>query len=68
MSEEQVLLRQLEGAILHRQPPEVSGRDNLKTMAVIEACVRSSEQQRWINPQELLNESQQRRAVVGNRD
>lgn len=57
VTEEQILLRQLERAILHNEPAEVSGRDNLKTMAVLEACVRSATEQRWVNPQELLNES-----------
>jgi len=57
MSEEQILLRQFERALLHDEPSEVSGRDNLKTMAVLEACMRSADTRTWINPQELLNES-----------
>ena len=57
MSEEQILLRQFERALLHDEPAEVSGRDNLKTMAVLEACMRSADTRTWINPQELLNES-----------
>lgn len=57
VTEEQILLRQLERALLHAEAPEVSGRDNLKTMAVLEACVRSAAEQSWINPQVLLNES-----------
>jgi predicted dehydrogenase len=55
ISEERVLLRQLAGALLRGEEPESSGRDNLQTMAVVEACVRSSAERRWINPQELLN-------------
>lgn len=57
ISEEQVLLQQLERAMLHGEPAEVSGRDNLQTMAILEACKQSSSEQKWINPQELLNES-----------
>jgi predicted dehydrogenase len=56
VTEEQVILRQFEDAILHGKPAEVSGRDNLKTMAVLEACVRSAEERRWITPGELLDE------------
>jgi len=55
-TEEQVLLRQFERAIVHGEPAEVSGRDNLKTMAILEACVRSARERTWINPQDLLNE------------
>jgi predicted dehydrogenase len=56
ISEEQILLRQFERAFLHQEPAEVSGRDNLKTMAVLEACVRSAANRTWINPQDLLDE------------
>jgi predicted dehydrogenase len=56
VTEEQVLLRQLERASLYDEAAEVTGRDNLKTMAVLEACVRSATEQRSINPQELLHE------------
>ncbi len=56
ITEEQVLLRQFANAILRGELAEVSGRDNLKTMAILEACVRSARERRWINPQELLNE------------
>ena len=55
-TEEQILLQQLQRAIAG-EPAGVSGRDNLQTMAVLEACVQSSKQQRWINPQHLLNGS-----------
>jgi predicted dehydrogenase len=54
--EEQVLLGQFERSFLGGENPDSSGRDNLQTMAVLEACVRSANEQRWINPQELLNE------------
>jgi predicted dehydrogenase len=54
LSEERVLLGQLERAILRGEEPDSSGRDNLQTMAVVEACLRSSDERRWVNPQELL--------------
>jgi predicted dehydrogenase len=57
MTEEQILLRQLAAAIQNGEPAEVSGRNNLKTMAVLEACVRSASDRTWVNPQDLLNES-----------
>jgi predicted dehydrogenase len=57
ISEEQILLQQFERALLHHEPAEVSARDNLKTMAVLEACVLSAANRTWINPQELLDES-----------
>jgi predicted dehydrogenase len=57
LTEERVLLRQLARALLYGEEPDSSGRDNLQTMAVVEACVRSATERRWINPQELLNEA-----------
>ena len=56
-TEEQNLLGQLERALLYDQVPEVSGRDNLQTVALLEACVRSAAERRCIDPRELLNES-----------
>lgn len=56
-TEEQVLLRQLEGALLRGEEPDSSGRDNLQTVATIEACVRSVAEQRWIALRELFDES-----------
>jgi len=56
VTEEQVLLGHFERWLLAGETPDSSGRDNLQTMAVMEACVRSANEQRWINPQELLNE------------
>lgn len=55
-TEERILLDQFERAVRHGEPPEVSGRDNLQTVAVLEACVRSAVEGRSINPQELLRE------------
>jgi predicted dehydrogenase len=57
-TEEQVLLQQLQRAIITGEPAEVSGKDNLQTMAVVEACLRSAAEKTWTNPQTLLNELQ----------
>ncbi|HKP36736.1 MAG TPA: Gfo/Idh/MocA family oxidoreductase [Pyrinomonadaceae bacterium] len=66
-TEEQILLGQLERAMLHGETAEVSGRDNLQTMAVLEACVRSSADRAGINPQSLLNEPKQSQSRAGHR-
>jgi predicted dehydrogenase len=68
MSEEQVLLGQLESA-LHDSAceQEASGRDNLQTMAVVEAFIRAATEGRWINPQELLDEAEKGAACLSNR-
>jgi predicted dehydrogenase len=55
-TEEQVLLEDLQKALTSGEQPDSSGRDNLQTMAVAEACIRAAAEKRWINPQELLNE------------
>jgi predicted dehydrogenase len=55
-TEERILLDHFERALLHGEATEVSGRDNLQTVAVLEACVRSAVEGRSINPQELLRE------------
>lgn len=53
--EEVELLRQLARA--HEgDAVECSGRDNLQTMAVLEACQQSWRTRRWIDPQVLLGE------------
>ena len=54
-TEEQNLLGQLERAVRYGEPAEVSGRDNLQTVAILEACVRSAAEKRSIEPGELLN-------------
>src|SRR4029453_6880747 len=41
-TEERILLDQLERSMVHGETPEVSGRDNLQTVAVLDACVRSA--------------------------
>lgn len=53
---EAVLLQDLERAVRCGAEPDCSGRDNLGTVAVLEACARSCEEGRRINPQELLRE------------
>ena len=58
LSEERVLLGQLARALEGKGEPDSSGRDNLQTMAVVEACLRSSDERRWVNPQELLEEEE----------
>lgn len=55
-TEERILLEQVERAVLHGEASDVSGRDNLQTVAVLEACVRSAVEGKSINPQELLRE------------
>jgi len=56
VSEERILLDQFERALLHGEQPDSSGRDNLQTMAIVEACQRSATEGTWINTQELLDE------------
>jgi predicted dehydrogenase len=56
VTEERILLDQLERALLNGEEPDSTGRDNLQTMAVVEACIRSIAEKRWVNPQELLDE------------
>ena len=58
VSEERILLDQLERASLNGEVPASSGRDNLQTMAVVEACLLSSAERIWVNPQDLLRESE----------
>jgi predicted dehydrogenase len=55
-SEEVILLGQLERALVAGEEPECSGRDNLNTLAVLEACARSAAEQRWVTPKELFDE------------
>lgn len=57
-TEERVLLDQLSRALVNGDEPDSSGRDNLQTMATVEACIRSAEERTWVNPQELLDEYQ----------
>lgn len=57
VSEERILLEQLHDGIINGAEPDASGRDNLQTMAVVEACLQSSCEQRWKDPQQLLLEA-----------
>ncbi|HUO83870.1 MAG TPA: Gfo/Idh/MocA family oxidoreductase [Thermoanaerobaculia bacterium] len=56
VTEESLLLDQLGGAMLDGETPSCSGEDHLKTMAVLEAIIVSSEQSRTIDPRELVRE------------
>jgi predicted dehydrogenase len=53
-SEERVLLDKFATAIETGAEPESSGRDNLQTMAILEAYRRSIGEKQWIDPQALL--------------
>jgi predicted dehydrogenase len=55
VSEESILLTQLERAVVHGEEPDSSGRANLPTMAIVDACVRSADERRWVAPGELLS-------------
>jgi predicted dehydrogenase len=55
VTEESILLTQLERAVLHGEEPDSSGRANLPTMAIVEACVQSADERRWVAPGELLH-------------
>lgn len=57
LTEERLLLDQLIEALGRGVEPESSGRDNLKTMALLEACVISSAERRWVRPRDLLGAS-----------
>jgi predicted dehydrogenase len=56
VSEERILLQQLERALLHGETPDASGQDNLQTMAIVEAYLRSAAEQTWVSVQELLSD------------
>lgn len=53
---EAALLGQLARAILAGEEPECSGRDNLNTVAILEACARSAAEHRPVSPRDLLDE------------
>src|SRR5258705_11544610 len=56
VSEERTLLNQLERAVLHGEEPDSSGRDNLETMAIVDACLLSAAKGIWVDAQELLDD------------
>ncbi len=43
-------------ALEEGRAPTISGRDNLKTMALVDACYRSTEEQRAVEPAEIESE------------
>jgi predicted dehydrogenase len=54
LTEEAVLLGQLERALRDGEEPDASGRDNLRTIAAVEACARSAAEGCWVDPREML--------------
>jgi predicted dehydrogenase len=46
---------QLLDSVAHDTEPEISGRDNLETMALVEACYRSLEERRLVRVAEILD-------------
>lgn len=50
-------MAQLLCALEDNQPPDISGEDNLHTMALVEACYRSAREHRAVELQELLAEA-----------
>jgi predicted dehydrogenase len=54
VTEEVVLLNQLRAAIEHGAEPDASGRDNLRTVATLEAIVQSAREHRRVDPRELV--------------
>src|SRR4051794_25412239 len=54
VTEDGLLIGQFERALRNGEEPDASGRDNLRTVAALEACARSSEERRWVDPRELL--------------
>lgn len=54
--EEVTLLRQLARAVTDGAEPESSGRDNLQTVAMLEACARSARESRWVDLRALFDE------------
>jgi len=61
-TEESILLNQLERALRDDSEPDASGRDNLETVATMEACLISASEGRWVDPGELLREAGAERA------
>jgi predicted dehydrogenase len=51
------LLNSLQNAVLHGQEPETSARDNLQTLAIVEAGKRSAEEHRRVTIREVLQRS-----------
>ena len=49
-----VTMGQLLKAIKENKEPEISGHDNLKAMALIDACYKSAREHRAVSPQEIM--------------
>jgi predicted dehydrogenase len=52
-TEEAQLLDDFARALSGPPPEGLSGRDNIGTMAILDACVRSAEERRWVAPRGL---------------
>ena len=50
-------MAQLLVALESGSEPEISGRDNLLTMALVEACYRSSVEKRVVEIEEILDDT-----------
>jgi predicted dehydrogenase len=57
VSEERVLLSHLGRAMRTGEEPDASGRDNLQTMAILEAFRRAAASGGWVDPQQLIDEA-----------
>jgi predicted dehydrogenase len=57
VSEERVLLDQMSRWLATHEPAETSARDNLQTMALVEACLQAARNRAAVNPQELLRDA-----------
>ncbi len=44
-------------ALEHNSAPSINGRDNLRTMALVEACYRSVAEHRAVSPSEIVDEA-----------
>jgi len=58
------MLTQFRDAVDHGKPPETSGADNLWTLAMFEAAVRSSESGRYVTIDETLTPELKARAGI----
>ena len=50
-------MAQLLCALADRGEPEISGQDNLKTMALVDACYLSAKEHRAVEPREVMREN-----------
>ena len=47
-------MAQLMRAVYEDGDPEISGQDNLKTMALVDACYKSLDEHRAVSPAEIM--------------